>query len=1286
MELHSADIKRIKDIVEDWSKNPVVELEATFGKKGVVDMQTFLRVITRLKSKGYEPLPQEEKLTISLTDSTRFTLTGEGLVKHYCYDDTIAGKEFIAIIKDRNISKEDLNKSNIDLEEYDVRIKARREVPFSKDDKKIQDLLASWKTQKKYFRLIRRWSFKGKGVKFDLSMVRSTPQGKTTVSFQEANILKQRPIYEIEVEIDRDEFKEINIDEVYTKLVQGIGEILRGIQGCPILIRKSIKTNVLEDYNKLTKLDVFRGVAPVTLGVRHMVENKDDGTPNIRTGYNVTDKADGLRVHGFTDNKGELFMIDNSLNVYKTGLTKLACKNALLDGEYVTQDKEKKGIQDLLFFDIYYMEGNDVSQKPFQGEGGRYNDMLAWMKAWNNDGGPNKQMKTVQIQVYLKNFYFAKPGKEIFALSSQLLSSKQFKYHTDGLIFTPNTLPLPKRTGGFSEQFKWKPASENTVDFLSIFDKDAELGKDVIVNGLDPNTNEPVRYKIVRLLVNSRDQQSPRDVILNMLPYEENKGDSRPVLFNPPEYPDLMANVCYLKTELDLQTNEEYVKTEQDEPIRDKNIVEMRYDGKRAPGWRWIPMRIRIDKTERFAKGGVQALTKTMNSSGTANDIWVSIHNPVTEHMIRTGDEQPSDKEKIIAEEDTTMGIQKKYREKPIDRENKSKVQDMLDFHNRYIKIQLLYGAIFSNEKTKKILDMTVGEASDLYKWVEGKAQFVLGVDLAGNSILNSEKGAYSRLLREMVKRNRYKTQQPLPNIFFVIGDSSKKIIDGSAGIDQENQDMLRSIFGENTVGPVPKLVGERGTGELKGGVDAVVCMYALHYFFESETTLNGYIQNIADTLKVGGYFVGTNFDGQAVFDLLRNKKQGDTYEGRDGDTVIYEITKHYSGDELPIDSSEYFTEGKGMAIDVKFITIGTTQREYLIPWQMLVNKLKTIGCELVGKEELASMGIASSTNMYTTSYDMMMKSKDKKYSIISPVAKEFSFLNRWYIFKRVGNNVNAPVAEVVSAPDVPDVPASVGVPDVTELAKLSAAVEKPESLQGGPAFVQSIAKKKYTPNEIYQFNEKSPEKDKTQLDIAENYKKYAGRWMSPNAPFQIVDSSDGSKYPSITHYLEGMKLKYSSSKPDLASQFGVDGAIHIKFLPKMIGKTIGKTITLDKYWEEINNETKEIELETKKILKRVNIGFNQAIWNSKFDELLKDAIKQRLQKDKWFCVIVEAVVRSEKYLLYQDSKTSVLGGVRGVDGFIQGENKYGKYILELATSSPDTLKACVVEGREPPV
>jgi hypothetical protein len=409
--------------------------------------------------------------------------------------------------------------------------------------------------------------------------------------------------------------------EIRTKamkqFIAGIGEILRGIQKHSILIRKSVAGKVIEEYKELVKTDRFRGVAPVPLQKQNRTKAIDPKIPNIRTGYNVTDKADGLRMMGFVNGEGELYMIDMSLNVYRTGLNRKACADSLVDGEYITQTKEKEAISEFWLFDIYVAPGKKVvSGMPFTGENGRKAALEDWSTRWNDGAGPmiaagSGVKESTRMLVAMKSFLIATPGDtSIFAACAKILDSEETKrYHTDGLILTPNEKGLPEKPGvGFKEQFKWKPESENTVDFLAIFDKDQQTDKDAILTGVRGDTGGSVQYKTIHLYVGSELEpayEDPRGTVLFEQPLPgarttagPRRHEYKPVLFNPTEIPDTMANVCYVE----IQPGTDAAECENEEAILDKSILECRYEAGNAPGWRWIPIRIRHDKTERFQR------------------------------------------------------------------------------------------------------------------------------------------------------------------------------------------------------------------------------------------------------------------------------------------------------------------------------------------------------------------------------------------------------------------------------------------------------------------------------------------------------------------------------------------------------------------------------------------------------------------------------------------------------------------------------------------------------------
>ena len=152
MELYPAEVDTLGRLVEEWALHDDRELEATF--KNASDTTTFLAVAQRLRAKGYTALPQEDKMNIITPQQVRFTLTGMAAIEAYCRDDTLEGKAFEAMTKQRAGVE-----SNLDIDSYGVRIKVRRENPLEKNDPAVRDIINNWLGQRKAFRILRRWTF-----------------------------------------------------------------------------------------------------------------------------------------------------------------------------------------------------------------------------------------------------------------------------------------------------------------------------------------------------------------------------------------------------------------------------------------------------------------------------------------------------------------------------------------------------------------------------------------------------------------------------------------------------------------------------------------------------------------------------------------------------------------------------------------------------------------------------------------------------------------------------------------------------------------------------------------------------------------------------------------------------------------------------------------------------------------------------------------------------------------------------------------------------------------------
>ena len=1315
MELNSAEVTHLRKRIEDWLVSPNQELEATFGVDGKVDVTTFLTVAKRLRARGYRSIAQEDRMTITTPDHVRFSLQGLGTIQEYCKDDVLAGKNFITLIKDRTVPD-----ANVDLVDYDVRVKVRREIGLDNNDAKVRDLFASWKQQKKAFRVIRRWTFEGEGLVLDLSIVRSTGRDanrnyRWMRLFKDQDVMGSPPEYEIEVELTRIEGD--TVDSALKRLVKGVGEVLRGIQKHTFLMRKSVRDRVLRGYKDLTGTDRFRGVAPVTMEMPNFLKDRDDGVPNIRNGYNVTDKADGLRVMAFCDTKGELFMIDMTLNVYKTGLTNQACRLSLLDAEWITQTKDGRAVSQLLFFDIYIdVDKKDVTGLPFYSREAsaetRYSSMKRWITTWNEKTVVGAGITAAtKLQVILKNFFFADEGDSaIFLAASQALNIKGI-YNTDGLIFTPNAKPIPK-AAAFLEQFKWKPAHDNTIDFLVKFENYTDSKEERVTVGVKPDSGETLTYKTLRLLVGSSTDamfENPRAAVLEGVrpkPASRKGAAYRPVPFNPADYADTMASVCYLQMETDPDTGENYVLTgKSKEPIQDKNIVEMAYDPAQPPGWRWQPLRVRMDKTERMQRG---ILGRTLNSSQTAESVWNSIHDPITESMIRSGSETmgEAESEALDAEKEASAAARRKYFERTATEADLRVVKGMRDFHNKMIKERVLYGAAFK-QKGKTVLDLAVGKGADLQRWRRGGVSFVLGCDNAGDNITNAENGAYRRYLETMSKA----PPGSVPTMIFAIADSSKRLIDGTAGETEQEKDILRSVMGRiKPSGPVPPFVEREGVAKLKTGADCVSLMFAIHYFFDKKATFDGLLQNIADGLKLGGLFIGCCFDGEKVFDLLKTTPTGGRRTGMYKEKLLWSIAKQYDAEAIPEGDDAF-----GMGVDVEFISIGTSHREYLVPFKLLQSKMADIGCELLDDKECAELGLKTSTGLFGASHD-----KDR-YKMNDAV-QQFSYLNRWFIFKRKTEKVAASEADatplvaaaatatgkkskirIVSALAAPKNAATAAAnapaanapaanapaanapaanapaananapaanaaapPPVNALAPISEAVAKPgsEPLRTIPVAAPK-ASELFGANEVFQFYSRAALQDKLKLSD-----KSAGRWLAPNAPFPLKDGD--TIYPSLDHYIGGMMYKLATTIPQTGiSLFSRNGSIHQQYVGQRLTETDGGTKPLpeDRDYALLEDESKDVKAAMRAAtVKKYTGAFDEAKWATVKDQVLRDGLTQRWETDARMRRIVEAVRNQGKILLfYTPGAATNMGGIRRDDGTIEGDNKVGEILMSLA-------------------
>ena len=344
------------------------------------------------------------------------------------------------------------------------------------------------------------------------------------------------------------------------------------------------------------------------------------------------------------------------------------------------------------------------------------------------------------------------------------------------------------------------------------------------------------------------------------------------------------------------------------------------------------------------------------NNFNTANNVWFSIHNPITEDMITTG--------KKINE----LNELKYYNQNINIKRSKSISINLQRFHNtiKFDLIRKVSQRIRNGDSTKQIhlLDLATGKGGDIYKWIQNNINKVVGIDKVYDNIYNSADGACVRH-----KNYREKHAASMPSIDFIVADVSNDIQDDSHFIDM----FSKEVWYQKYITQSAKF-------------NMVTMMFALHYMFNSEEKISMLAQNINNMIEKEGYFIGCCFDGKEVYDLLRDTELNGSKVGYKDGKVIWKIQKKYN---LPSWDQSDKTVFYNLPIDVYIQSINMNITEYLVNFDILQEKLKKVN--IVMQETVLFKDI------YT--------SQSKKGKIkLSNDEQTLSFLNRYFICKKVSD------------------------------------------------------------------------------------------------------------------------------------------------------------------------------------------------------------------------------------------------------------------------------------------
>ena len=991
MDISASNYENIKSYITYSIQNSEYELEALLSKSNKITTEKFKEIFQYFsETDDYELISDfnNESLDIRIVSNKtlekfRLTIEDKDEIMSYCKKNKYNPNNINYGIK-RSLK----NYKPIVLNNYPVRFNLKYEsnLDDQEDIKSIDNNIAK---SKKYFRFKKRFSFitSSKLFRIDLSLVKSSKNSYST-TFYESGILNQSPEYEVEIEFNNDEYDDkVPIEKVMNELFNIIGNVLLIIEDNDYIItndeRDDVKKQYLQlafnlDKKKVDNLSIYNpkkyfiGVQPVTLELNNLLESDSN---SIMENYSVTDKADGERNLLYIHTNNKVYLINNRLKIKYTGLKHKDAKT-IIDGEYITNDRFGNDIKKYMAFDIYYHKGKDVSSKPLLTNSKNRMSILQDIIE-NKENKFISEKKNNTLTINLKEFYFSDGNKLLKKHCKKILdnsTNQNYEYYIDGLIFTPTNLAVGANkegdpsslTGTWKKVFKWKPIEDNTIDFLVKF-----------VGEIQEETTKR-KYMSCELYVGY-------DQDLDINPIKILNNDFEDNIYAMKKF----GEGCYL--EIDLDGN---ILTKDNKPIEDNMIVEFSYDvdSVKDDMFRWMPYRIRYDKTELYRI--TKKISGTANDYTTAQNVWNTIQNPVTNEMI-TGVEEVT--KEIVNKSRSDNEV---YYNRETSREQ-SLLKPLLGFHNYWVKNQFLYRRFTG---TNSLFEIACGKGGDLHKVAKGKFRLVVGSDINKDNLYNVSDGIYKRY-NQLVKKGIIRPNKQ--KMVFMILDASqewnKKYINS---IDDEfSQRAAKILFNPNglikksDIKKEEKVLLNFYNKAVTDKFNLVSIQFAIHYMFENDTTLNNFVKNVDSVLKVDGYFMGTCLDGFLVSEKLKDK---DEIKGEMNNKTLWMIQKKYN--EFNKYDKNKPLENVGKQISVYVETINQLIDEYLVDYELLKYKLGQYNIRPLKEVDLKALNLDTSSGSFEDIFNHFSKDKKNKIDEMSQVHKEYSFLNRFFIFKKYSN------------------------------------------------------------------------------------------------------------------------------------------------------------------------------------------------------------------------------------------------------------------------------------------
>lgn len=311
--------------------------------------------------------------------------------------------------------------------------------------------------------------------------------------------------------------------------------------------------------------------------------------------------------------------------------------------------------------------------------------------------------------------------------------------------------------------------------------------------------------------------------------------------------------------------------------------------------------------------------------------------------------------------------------------------------YQNLVKSYLINGAqaYVTGGRLPHLLDLSAGKGGDMHKWILSDYGYVLALDQSETNVYGATDCLVNRLA-QVKDKLEYTKFFSTNTIEYGLAMLNKSLYDGKAYSDTNMENVIN----------LRKILKRRG----KNSFDIVSLQFAIQNVFDNKLSLHNCLQNISDSVRVGGVVLISSMDGDKLYNNLKSNDLVFAYRDAVNRIPIYAINKMYDAkyDKLPSDDNSL-----GFKVNIQLGSSGKNTVEYLVSSKYLISEAKKFGLKIMDLSDFKQnfKYLRFPFENFTGSIDEIANTHGVSQKLLSDnyrELKEFSSFYNYFVFVKV--------------------------------------------------------------------------------------------------------------------------------------------------------------------------------------------------------------------------------------------------------------------------------------------